>query len=234
MKALLRSAIRRFARSSGLATSAQVRARSLELIYQNIFLNRNPGLSLYPLGSAANYSLLYLIDRIIEENIISRCLEFGIGQSTLLLSALRENKDFDLISVDHDQYWIDQMRGKVSHKLIHAPLRKTNFSGVTTEFYDMGFLTAEDRFDLVIVDGPPAFMTDKFARIGVLEVAKEHLMPDFVIVMDDAERVGEQTTIEVLRQTIADTGESFHECTTEAQKHQHVFCTDKFQQVSFY
>ena len=107
-------------RKSGLATQVATKERLdatrefvhrhiSEVIYQTIFLSKKHPITFYPVGGAANYSFLYLIDRIMEENDIRRVIEFGAGQTTLLFSLWRKKKSFVFYSVEHEEFWKEEM-----------------------------------------------------------------------------------------------------------------------------
>ena len=70
-----------------------VLAMQLELSYQNVFdiQCRNRGLTneFYPLGAAACYGLMYLLFRVLEELPVSSIVEFGSGQSTVLIDRIK-------------------------------------------------------------------------------------------------------------------------------------------------
>ena len=52
----------------------------------------------------------------------------------------------------------------------------------------------EEKFDLIIVDGPFG-MNMKYSRTQIIDLAKHCLADDFVIIIDDYQRKGEQNTV---------------------------------------
>lgn len=139
----------------------------------------------YPTAGAANYSLLYTLMRCHTELPVSRTLELGMGQSTVLLSAL----GVEAVSVDHEKPWVDRMAGQVRHACVHAPLVARNVHGHNVHCYDF----TPSKFDLVLVDGPQG--TPRRSRWGALDILDNCLNDEFIVIFDDAARKGEQDTI---------------------------------------
>ena len=52
----------------------------------------------------------------------------------------------------------------------------------------------DDPFDLLLIDGPIG--TARFSRFGAVDYIRRTVRKDFVIVLDDAERKGENDTLE--------------------------------------
>jgi predicted O-methyltransferase YrrM len=170
---------------------------SAELYYQAIFDTAvaRSGLDvppLFPIGSAANYSLLYLIFRLLRDFPRLGILELGAGQSTILLAAMhRAGLASAITTLEHDPGWAEAIRDKVGHQVLVAPLRQESILGVMTECYEVE-LTG--RFDCILVDGPIG--TPRQSRWGALQLLQQNLAEDFIVIFDDAERPGERDTIE--------------------------------------
>jgi hypothetical protein len=146
---------------------------------------------LFPVGRAANSSLLYLIFRLLRDFPRLNILELGAGQTTLLLEALhRAGLAASVATLEHDQTWATAISGKVGHEVRIAPLRPESVLGVATEVYDIELAA---RFDCMIVDGPVG--TPQQSRWGTLKLLQQNLATDFIVIFDDAERPGERDTI---------------------------------------
>ena len=167
-----------------------------EIHYQQIFdaAVARSGLAvppLFPVGNAANASLLYLLFRLTQDFPRLAWLELGAGQSTLLLDALQTGgRIASLVTLEHDPHWADTIRAKVGHAVIEAPLRQASLYGLPAEAYGYD---STARFDCVTVDGPVG--TPGRSRWGTLKLLQENLAEDFVVIFDDAERPGERDTI---------------------------------------
>ena len=86
----------------------------------------------------------------IDSNINSgsRILEFGSGNGSKILS-----KKYELISIEHDETWLNMGDGKY----IHAEIRENRYS---TQFSQRGWYDVEkivglpSDVELIIIDGP--------------------------------------------------------------------------------
>lgn len=146
---------------------------------------------LFPVGRAANSSLLYLIFRLLGDFPRLGVLELGAGQSSILLAALhRAGLAIAVTTLEHDQDWATSIGSKVGHEVLVAPLRQESVLGVMTETYDTDLAT---RFDCIIVDGPVG--TPQQSRWGTLKLLQQNLATEFIVIFDDAERPGERDTI---------------------------------------
>lgn len=139
----------------------------------------------YPTAGAANYSLLYTIMRCVTELPVSRLLELGMGQSTILLDALEVNA----VSVDHEAGWVERIAEQVKHPCIHASLVDRDVHGYVVPSYDF----VPSKFDMALVDGPQG--TKRRSRWCALDVLDKCLDDEFIVIFDDAARRGEQDTI---------------------------------------
>ena len=98
--------------------------------------------------------------------------------------------------------------------VVHAPLAPHPHAEPGLSWYDDAALTAGlraalagDPIDLLLVDGPPAYAAGHgLARYPALPVLGDRLAPGATVVLDDAERPGEQ---EVLRRWERETGLDF-------------------------
>lgn len=138
----------------------------------------------YPIGGAANYSLLYVLLRANTELPVGNVIELGIGQSTLLLDALGAAG----VSVEHDEKWVEILQSKVSRrKIAHAPLTRASVHGRDTQVYS---IEPGMKANLVLIDGPQG--KPRFSRWGALKLLDEVLEDDFLVIVDDVDRRGEQ------------------------------------------
>jgi hypothetical protein len=202
-----------------------------ELLYLQIFDRavERSGLKippLFPVGSAANAGLLYVLFRLACDFPDRQWLELGAGQSTLLLDALaKAGRVAGALTLEHDGDWADRLQGQVAHAVQHAPLRDISAFGVVAPAYDARL---DQRFDIVVVDGPIG--TPEHSRWGALDMLRDRLAEDFVVVFDDAERPGERATIEKFLEFRPATGHAF----VHAMKSQCLVFTEKYRTVASY
>lgn len=168
-----------------------------EIIFQNIVHRTLDSLGVdepfYPLRSAAGYSYLYLLIRMVQDLPVERILELGCGQSTILLDRLSRQRALECVSLEHDREWLERISMRVDGRLIHAPLVSKTVMGRATRGYDTSALAGERDFDVLLVDGPRG--SRRRSRWGCLELIESCLGDDFLIIFDDAERRGELDTI---------------------------------------
>ena len=119
---------------------------------------------------------------------------FGCGPSVIFLSRLRQRlagqTESAMFAIDHSQRCIGETRralgGSSDVHLVHAPLAVTECAGRVFTTYHPGYKRAippDVSYDLVFIDGPPAF---RYGREATLYHLESHLAPDALIVLDDA------------------------------------------------
>ena len=128
---------------------------------------------------------------------------------------------FRLVAVEHDARWAQWVTGQLDREgigsdviVIHAPLAPHVRAEPGLSWYDDAALTGDLRtalrggpIDLLLVDGPPAYAAGHgLARYPAMPVLRDRLAPDATVVLDDAERPGEQ---EVPRRWERETGLDF-------------------------
>ena len=129
--------------------------------------------------------------------------EFGSGLSTLFLARLQERLGttgpFPIMSIDHSQRYLGETRralgGSPGVHLVHAPLAVTECAGRVFTTYHPAYtreIPHDVRFDLVIIDGPPAY---RYGREAPLYHLAPYLTQDALIVLDDANREPEQEAL---------------------------------------
>lgn len=167
----------------------------------------------YPVGGAANYSLMYVLARVCTECPVRSVLELGAGQSTVFMNEMRKKKDFEMLSLEGSSFWAEHMRSQVATDLLHSPLVDVMVEGVAVRAYDVSLIPLGRKFDVVLIDGPTG--VSHFSRAGCLEILKRHLDDEFLLIFDDAERAGEQETIALVEAWMKAQGRSYkkHEVT---------------------
>ena len=143
---------------------------------------------------------LKLIQHLVDSLELRSVLELGSGISTLLLANdFRRRGQGRILSFDNDKRWAEQTMAKLRHEKLDgfaevrtAPLIDVDAAGRRAKWYDLAALDKAARFDLVIVDGPPAWQGDSMARLPALYVLRQHLSNNGLLVLDDAARPGER------------------------------------------
>jgi hypothetical protein len=193
----------------------------------------------YPVGSAANYSLMYLVTRCMLELPVTKILEFGAGQTSVLLDRLRQfgAQKPHITTIEQDEYWATRIGGLVAHSVVHVPLNETVIGERTIRTYDKAKVQLADQGhnDFILVDGPTSYGDGgPYSRIGSLDFLRNHLADQFVVIFDDTERRGEGEAVAIVRKYLAQTGITFFENTVRAAKQQSLFCTEKFRLALYF
>lgn len=191
-------------------------------------------------GGAANYSMLYKLFKvldIIKPNII---LEFGLGQTTKLTCQYAEaNKNKKVIVIDDDTDWVDMYKKQTkvpkNLELITLELQDFRYKNKVLqrmgEYKDLDKVLGKTQFNLVIVDGPIGY-DKEYPRTNVISLVN-NLAKDFVVIFDDAEREGEQRTLDLFRKELNKSSIEFAEFSWNGSKTQHYFCAKHLYKMTF-
>ncbi|WP_174298606.1 hypothetical protein [Sphingomonas bacterium] len=208
---------------------------ALEVIYRDLFLRELARLGeedrFFPTGAAANHGLLYLILRIGAEFRPRAVLDVGAGQSTLLWDALhRRGLVGEVVTLEEDPEWGARIGAQVAHDVLVTPLRPARVNGRSVMTYDWAAAGAGRRFDVIVCDGPRG--TPRHSRGGVLSMLDDR--PDgFALVLDDAERDGEQDTVAAIHARLQADRIDYAVGVVRAAKTQAVFATGRFLPATF-
>jgi hypothetical protein len=171
---------------------------AMESVYQRIFERDLTILKLdaprfYPVGSAANYGLLYIILRSAQDFPVKEVLELGAGQTSFLLNMLVDSgvMKATVRTIEHDNEWAGRVSAGVSHQITKTSLVPKRLYEISFQGYDFTPLV-EREIELLVIDGPPAGEPMvQFSRLGAVELIEWINPARFIIVIDDAEREGE-------------------------------------------
>lgn len=224
----------RFRRMRGRSTAFEP-VPALECIYRDLFLRELARLGeedrFFPTGGAASYSLLYLILRIGSEFRPASVLDIGAGQSSLLWSMLqRRGLVGEVLTLENDAAWGERIQAQVTHDVLVTPLRMAEIAGQSVLTYDWARALNDRRFDVVVCDGPRGVARN--SRRGVLS-ALATLPADFALVVDDAERDGEQDTVAAIHDQLRAGKVDYAVGVVRAAKTQAVFAGGRFLPTTF-
>jgi len=242
MKGKLRSALRDFYHFLVFCRRRWTLEPEMEVVYRSLFLRNLENLAVqdefFPVKGAANHSLLYLISRCLIEFPISKVLEFGAGQTSVLLdrvSARFPDRQWEITTVEQDPFWVGRIGQAVHHRVIHAPLTEKNVAGRKIRFYDFDQAKSQTGIELAIVDGPTADShANQWNRTGAAGYLKDWLAGDFIVIFDDAERVGERAGADMLAESLEAKKIRFFASTTRAEKQQRLLCSEKFRAAAYF
>jgi hypothetical protein len=240
LKALRRPRREQLLAALGLPSRAQARLQHQEQMYFQSFLDLKRDLRIstpfFPFGWAANASLLYLLTRSVDTLPIACICELGAGQSTVLFDALAATKPLTVDSFEQDQFWAKTVGARLQHpdkiRVHHGELREQAVRGHTTRFYDLGASIERNRYNLVLVDGPSG--ERRRSRWGSLVVLDQHLADDFLVIFDDADRIGEADTCAEAVNLLRQKRMKFYTGIIEAAKSQFLIASESMRPACFF
>ena len=158
-----------------------------------------PGIS--PGRWAVGYNYIYVMTRILNEFQPHRVLELGLGISTTLISTYFRHliaDDCAHIAIEQTVEWKKfYLNGHTIPSCSHiyiAPVVTCEKDGQQFEMYrDLHPFIDGKQFSLISIDGPRG--GDYYSRRDLLPYLPQILTQDFIIVLDDAQRPGEQRTM---------------------------------------
>jgi len=193
-------------------------AYSQEILWSNTFRDTIVGSkwlkdqSFSPGRAAIGYPTLYALYRILDEYQPKNILEIGLGQSTKMIGAYIKSKveAGELCKhyvVEHDFSWINFFKNMhqlssgteiVQLDLLKAPINEEGIEPTYVNLYK-GFKEkfANEKFDLIFIDGP--FGSPLYSRMDIVDLLPDCLTDSFVLMLDDAERTGEQNTLKIFK-----------------------------------
>lgn len=222
-----------------------IQKQNSELLWAKIWDDTKSGIewmegfpSISPGRWAVGYNYIYVMTRILNELRPKHVLEMGLGVSTTLIShyikkTSGETCTHDVIEQDAD--WIDfyVKNGRVSDvtNVIQSSIVKKQFDG--TEYYAYEDLSCinHKKYNLISIDGP--WGSDRHSRRDILEFIPYILGDNWIIVLDDTNRVGERDTVNEIIKKLKESGIDFcigeysgmSQCTIIADSNNRFLCS---------
>lgn len=152
---------------------------------------------------AGNYAFFYVLHRILNDYQPKSILEFGLGESTKMIDAYLKNRLLESthLVLEQSSDWELAFKNRVTlserNKIEILPLVEKEVEGFQTICYQNLESVIQKAFDLYIVDGPIG--SPRYSRFDIV-AATAHLTKDddFIIILDDYNRIGEQDTYKYL------------------------------------
>ncbi len=159
--------------------------------------------SISPGRMAVGYNYLYVMTRILNDKRPEHVLDLGLGISSTLISwymSYYKKTGFEHTIIEHDKQWGDYYLSR--HKLSdysNILFLKRNTKEINgNKYYAYDGLDSRlqgRKYSVISIDAPQAIDRSSYARRDILTLLPEILEPDWVILLDDAEREGEKRTI---------------------------------------
>jgi len=233
--------------NSGLNRTKYMADSVEELLFANRFHDTIRGSVWFPADvpfsfskGSCNYSFAYILYRILNDTHPLDILEFGLGQSSKLTSlyTLNKNKNAHLDIVEHDRDWIEAFSGNITLndriKIHNLELEMFEFQNRMNDKYAaLEKVTGEKKYDLIIIDGPVGAQKN-FPRSNILDLIPSNLAESFVIILDDAERPGEQRLLDEVFKKLNDASVDFSHTIIHSIKNQAVIVSPDLEHVLWY
>lgn len=152
--------------------------------------------------SSIGYTALYVIFKVLNEFKPTNILEFGLGEQTNLISQyVSYNNDIEHNIIEHDLDWVDFFTksnpiGTKSHLVkLETEMVTYKKSDKVQIFTDFAGMFTDSKFDFIVIDSPASSDIKQYSRIDILNLLPSCLKPNFVILIDDYHRIGEQNTV---------------------------------------
>jgi predicted O-methyltransferase YrrM len=207
----------------------------LEIIYRELFVRELARLGIpdrfYPVGAAANHSLLYAVLRCYVEFPVTRILDVGAGQTSLLLDALRRHSPkAEVVTLEHDPAWAERIAQQVGHEVLRRDLVSVRLAGRTVRMHDTRGLAGP--FDLIVMDAPNS--EKRYSRLGLLHLMQTVMnRENFIVIMDDTDRGGEVQSVRVCREWLHSAGIGHDWAEIRAAKRQQVLAAGTLRHACF-
>lgn len=222
-----------------------------EILYANIFRDTIEGSNWLKFknfslnAGAASYSFMYVLYRILDEVQPKNTLELGLGQTTKLTSQYAGHvEDAKVTVIESDQDWINVFSDKLelndNIKIIQKDIETFEYDNTDNLRYkEFTAEISDEKFDFIIIDGPNGFFPETgepldYSRTNIWELIPNNLADDFIIIIDDYERKGEQNTIKQVKMLLVQYGIEFYELTLVGLKQQHIIVSEGYKFVTWY
>ncbi len=218
-----------------------------EIIYANVWRDTIKGLdwaesipSISPGRFAVGYNYLYVITRILMDMKPMKVLDVGLGISSTVISSYFKHNQGEHLVLEHDKEWADFYNRShelsVSSTIVFQNITKDSVGNEEYNRYSKEVLDktlAGQKFSVISIDAPNSNSKARYARRDLIDYIPDILEESFVIVIDDANRKGEQNTIKDIEKNLRKNDINFYEkiykgntyvCVIASQDNMH-FCS---------
>ncbi|GAB3279258.1 hypothetical protein GCM10027347_53880 [Larkinella harenae] len=151
---------------------------------------------------AVDYSFLYILYRVLNHVKPKYIVEFGLGQSTKMISQFAEFYDLELSVFENNQEWIDFFQKDFdigrNCRLNKVELESVHYDGFESIRYkDVVHYLSASEIELIVLDGPIG--SKRYSRTQVLDLIPKYInQKHFCVLIDDYNRQGEKDTVNEL------------------------------------
>lgn len=185
--------------------------------------------SISPGRWAVGYNYIYVLTRILNDGKPHKILDLGLGiSSTIISHYCSKNTEMihDIVEQDIDWSNFYKNNKEISQfTTIHIlECLEKEYKGNIINYYNaFESVVNNKKYDLISIDGPKG--SDRFSRRDIVDYIPEILAEDFIILMDDTNRIGEKDTIEEIKNKLESNNIEFYEGTYESVKNCNVIAS---------
>lgn len=165
---------------------------------------------------AVGYPFLYVLYRVLEQLEPKSILEMGLGQSTKMITQyVAHHEDVKHTVVEQDSEWVrffeEENQVALNTNICVLECEMVPYHNADEVRVYKGFKEAVggNTYDIICIDAPSAEGMDKYSRIDVLSILPDGLNDQFVILLDDCNRIGEGNTAEEISNVLTTCGVDF-------------------------
>ena len=164
-------------------------------------------------------------------------MELGLGQITKMTTQYAlSNKKSKLTVIDNNQDWIDIF----SNSLMLSENTQMSFCDLEVFEHDSSLysryngvldIVKDNKFDLIIINGPQGFfscaedVSMECSKTNILDLIDNNLNDEFIVIMNDYNRVGEKNTVEKVKKLLNNNNKMFHTYNVGGLTEQFIICT---------
>ncbi|MBL8190071.1 MAG: hypothetical protein JNK38_18800 [Acidobacteria bacterium] len=194
--------------------------------------------TLIPTGGAADYKRLYLLLRVLTELSPGSVIEFGAGQTTKILSAYKRHSGADVVTIEHDPFWSEQVQQSLStstYQLHCCPLIEFNSPVFGSyHWYDLSKAgeIGSRKFNVFLIDGPVG--AAKWSRVGIVKAFFDLNAGEWLVIWDDLHRAADLESFAAFIQALRERKLEFGYAIFNGLKKVGVVYTNAFRAVGHY
>jgi hypothetical protein len=186
---------------------------------------------------AGNYSLFYVLNRILNDYKPQNIIELGLGESSKFVSTYLDHylTASKHLIIEHDPNWksVFENNFKLSSRssIDIKPLVKKKYKNFEYNGYENIETEIDSKFDLYLIDGP--FGSPNYSRFDVYNLAEKLTsQDDFIIIMDDYHRIGERETTDELLSMFEAKNIKIYSTVYKGLKSVKIIATEKYKYIS--
>ncbi|MCH5267000.1 MAG: hypothetical protein J1E62_01540 [Lachnospiraceae bacterium] len=213
-----------------------------EILWREIFKDTVKGYDWYTVKSlslgrwAIGYNYAYVLARVLEGLKPKSILELGLGQSSKIINsyvAYQKNKhtiNYEVVEQSKEwlQFFLEDNSAEDNIIVHQREIEQKRFNNKPVNVYSgFGSVVKNKKYSLISIDGPKG--SNYISRIDVLPFITNILEEDFVIMIDDYNRMGEKRMATQIEKRLQEANIKFFTGIYKSQCDVYVICSSNWQ-----